>query len=144
MIVRAGIAALALAAAAAAHAADDARTLVSMPPEARAALRAEMLDFQTAVHQIVAALAAGKGAEAADTAERQIGLSAMGRHRTAPSNARPGMFMPDDMHLIARNMHAAASNFATVARGGDVAKSLGALEAVTGACVGCHRSYRTQ
>jgi cytochrome c556 len=128
----------------AAHAAEDSRTLVQMPPEARAGLRAEMLDFQTAVHQIVAALAAGKGTEAADTAERQIGLSAMGRHRDAPANARPGMYMPNDMHMIARNMHAAASNFATVARGGDVAKSLGALEVVTGACVGCHRSYRTQ
>ncbi|HEX8963504.1 MAG TPA: cytochrome c [Rhodocyclaceae bacterium] len=144
MIARRLLLAALLLGAFAAHAAEDARTLVQMPPEARAGLRAEMLDFQTALHQVIAALAAGKGAEAAETAERHIGLSAMGRHRAAPANARPGMYMPDDMHMIARNMHAAASNFAAVARGGDLVKSLGALEAVTGACVGCHRSYRTQ
>jgi Cytochrome C' len=127
-----------------AQAAEDARTLVQMPAEARAALRAEMLDFQTALHLIVVNLSEGKFADAADTAEKQIGLSAMGRHRASPPKARPGMYMPDDMHQIAVNMHAAASDFARTARGGDLAKSLGALQAVTGACVGCHRAYRTQ
>ena len=127
-----------------AGAADDSRILVQMPPEALAALRAEMLDFQLALHQVVAALAEGKFAEAADIADRQIGLAAMGRHRNAPANARPGAYMPEDMHLIARNMHGAGSGFAITARGGDLAKSLGALQAVTGACVGCHRAYRTQ
>jgi cytochrome c556 len=126
------------------QAAEDARTFVQMSPEARAALRAEMLDFQTALHLIVVDLGAGKFADAADTAEKQIGLSAMGRHRASPANARPGMYMPDDMHKIAVNMHAAGSEFARTARGGDLAKSLGALQAVTGACVGCHRAYRTQ
>jgi len=125
-------------------AAEDMRQPVQMPPEARAELRAEMLDFQTALHQIVEALAAGQGAEAADIAEKQIGVSAMGRHRSAPPNARPGMFMPNDMHMIARNMHVSGSEFARTARSGDTAKALQALTAVTGACVACHRSYRTQ
>ena len=130
--------------ASAALAAEDTRQLVAMPAEARAEMRAEMLDFQLALHQIVEAMGAGRPAEAADLAERTIGLSAMGRHRNAPANARPGMHMPSEMHLIARNMHAAASEFAKIARGGDAAKSLTALTAVTGACVACHRSYRTQ
>jgi cytochrome c556 len=138
------LAGLLAAIAVAAHADDDARTFVQMSPEARAALRAEMLDFQTALHLIVVDLGAGKFADAADTAEKQIGLSAMGRHRSAPANARPGMYMPDDMHKIAVNMHAAASEFARTAQGGDLSKSLDALQAVTGACVGCHRAYRTQ
>jgi len=125
-------------------AADDTRQLVKMPPEARAELRAEMLDFQTALHAIIGALGDGKLAEAADTAEQQMGLSAMGRHRSAPANARPGMYMPNDMHAIARGMHGAASDFAKAARTGDLGKALNALPAVTGACVGCHRSYRTQ
>jgi cytochrome c556 len=103
-----------------------------------------MLDFQSALHQIVDALATGKFAEAADLAEAQIGTSAMGRHRNSPPNARPGMFMPTDMHAIARNMHFAASEFAKTARTGDLAKSLTALQPVMGACVACHRSYRTQ
>jgi cytochrome c556 len=54
------------------------------------------------------------------------------------------MFMPTDMHAIARNMHFAASEFAKTARTGDLAKSLTALTPVMGACVACHRSYRTQ
>jgi hypothetical protein len=125
-------------------AAEDSRQLIQMPPEARAEMRAEMLDFQMALNQIIDALATGKHAEAADVAEKTIGVSAMGRHRNAPPNARPGMHMPSDMHLIARNMHFAASEFARTARTGDTAKALGALSAVTGACVGCHRTYRTQ
>jgi hypothetical protein len=125
-------------------AAEDSRQFVQMAPEARTELRAEMLDFQSALHQIIDALATGKFAEAADLAENQIGTSAMGRHRNSPPKARPGMYMPNDMYAIARNMHFAASEFAKTARTGDLAKSLVALQPVMGACVACHRSYRTQ
>ena len=103
-----------------------------------------MLDFQTALHSIIGALAERQITEAADIAEKQIGISAMGRHRGAPANARPGMFMPTEMHAIARTMHSAGSDFAKVARSGDITKALSSLQAVTGACVACHRSYRTR
>ena len=127
----------------------EGRKLVEMPPEARVEMRAEMLDFQTALHSIVSALGEKKFADAADTAEKTIGVSAMGRHRMSPPNARPGMFMPDDMHAIARAMHISATDFAKVAKAtkdgkGDPTQALVALQAVTGACVACHRSYRTQ
>ena len=124
--------------------AGDDRQPVAMPAEARAEMRAEMLDFQAALHQIIMALAAGKHDEAATIAEKTMGLSAMGRHRNAPPNARPGMHMPPEMHAIARNLHAQASDFAKVAQSGDTAKALAALQAVTGSCVGCHRAYRIQ
>jgi cytochrome c556 len=127
-----------------AFASEDTRQLVEMPPEARAEMRAEMLDFQTALHLIINALGEQKFADAADIAEKQIGISAMGRHRSALANARPGMFMPNDMHAIARDMHVAASEFAKVAKSGDTTRALAAMQAVTGACVACHRSYRTQ
>jgi len=127
----------------------DGRQFVEMPAEARAEMRAEMLDFQTALHSIISALGERKFSEAADTAEKMIGVSAMGRHRMSPPNARPGMFMSNDMHAIARGMHLAATDFAKVAKAtkdgkGDPTKALAALQAVTGACVACHRSYRTQ
>jgi hypothetical protein len=125
-------------------AAEDTRQGVKMPPEARAEMRAEMLDFQTALHGIIVALGEGKLLEAADIAEKQIGLSAMGRHRNAPATARPGVYMSSEMHGIARGMHGAASEFAKAARSGDLGKALTALPAVTGACVACHRSYRTE
>lgn len=122
----------------------DGRQLVDMPAPARAELRAEMLDFQSALTTILGALAQQQFAQAADTAENQIGLSAMGRHRNAPQQARPGMYMPNDMHAIARTMHSAGSEFAKVARTGDTPRALAALQALTAACVACHRSYRTQ
>lgn len=122
----------------------DGRQFVEMPPEARAELRAEMLDFQSALHLIIGALAEQQFATAAEIAENQMGISAMGRHRNAPPNARPGMFMPNDMHAIARSMHAASSDFAKIAKSGDTSKALSSLSAVTGTCVACHRSYRIQ
>ncbi len=127
-----------------ASASDDPRQLIDMPTEARTAMRAEMLDFQTALHLIVSALGEQNLAEAADVAEKQMGISAMGRHRSSPANARPGMFMPREMNAIARGMHSSASEFAKVARGGDTIKALVAMQTVTGACVACHRSFRTQ
>jgi cytochrome c556 len=54
------------------------------------------------------------------------------------------MYMPSDMHAIVSSMHAAGSDFAKVARNGDVTKALASLQAVTAACVACHRSYRSQ
>ena len=124
--------------------AEDVRRPIQMPPEARAELRAEMLDFQTALHQIIGALANGKHDKAADIAEKAMGVAAMGRHRNAPENARPGMHMPPDMHALGRNLHTQASDFALVAKTGDTAKALAALQAVTGSCVSCHRIYRIQ
>ena len=125
----------------------DGRHLVEMPPEALATMRAEMLDNQSALHLILGALAEGKFAEAGDIAEKEMGISAMGRHRKLPENARPGMFMPDEMHAIGRGSHAAASDFAKLAKAaepGDLPKLLRALQGVTGACVACHLAYRTQ
>jgi hypothetical protein len=122
----------------------DSRQFIKMPPEARAELRAEMLDFQTALHLIVGALAGREFTKAADIAEKQLGVSAMGRHINSSPNARPGMFMPNDMHAVARTMHTASSDFAKSAGSGDITKALNSLQAVTGACVACHRSYRTQ
>ena len=125
----------------------DGRQLVEMPPEARATMRAEMLDNQLALHLIIGALAEQKFSEAGDIAEKELGISAMGKHRKLPQNARPGMFMPDEMHAIGRGSHAAASDFAKLAKAAeptDLPKLLTALQAMTGACIACHRSYRTQ
>ncbi|MBA3034324.1 MAG: cytochrome c [Gammaproteobacteria bacterium] len=122
----------------------DPRQFVEMAPEARATLRAEMLDNQLALHQIIGALAEGKYAEAAAIAEKELGIGAMGKHRKLPSNARPGMYMTDEMHAIGRASHVAASDFAKVATAGNPATALNALQGITGTCVACHRSYRTQ
>ncbi|MCB1903215.1 MAG: cytochrome c, partial [Gammaproteobacteria bacterium] len=124
----------------------DSRQFVEMPPEARATLRAEMLDNQLALHSIISALAALNFTEAGDIAEKQLGISAMGNNRKLPQNARPGMYMPEEMHAIGRGSHVAASDFAKLAKAAkpaDLPKLLTALQTMTGACIACHRSYRT-
>ncbi len=127
-----------------ADAGEDIRQFVDMPKEARTEFRLEMLDFQSALNNILVALGDNNFSDAANAAENTIGISAMGRHRQSPINARPGMYMPDSMHAIARNMHLAATDFARTAKSGDLKASLKALHSVTSACVACHRSYRAQ
>ncbi|MBK8745948.1 hypothetical protein [Propionivibrio sp.] len=127
------------------HAAEaDGRQLVEMSSEARAELRAEMLDFQTALHLIVGALAEQHHTAAEIAGENKWVFPAMGRHRNAPTECAPGMFMPNEMQAIARSMHAASSDFAKWPSAATPPKHLGSLTAVTGACVACHRSYRIQ
>lgn len=125
----------------------DSRQFVEMPPEARATLRAEMLENQLALHLIISALAENRFAEAGDIAEKEMGISTMGKHRKLPQNARPGRFMPNEMHAIGRGSHVAASDFAKLANEAgpnDLPKLLAALQNVTGACIACHRGYRTR
>jgi hypothetical protein len=122
--------------------ATDNRQLATMPAPAQAALREEMLDFMSALSQIIASLGEGKPAEAADTAEAKLGIGAMGRHRGNPMDAMPGRFMPPDMHALGRSLHFAATDFAKVARTGDTVKALAALQPVTATCVACHMTYR--
>lgn len=134
---------LALAAAPSpAAAADDARQLAPLPPAAEAALREEMRGNLVAVNEIVGLLAAGKVKEAGETAERQLGMSAMGKHRGKPMNARPGPNMPPAMHELGMSGHQDASAFARAAASGDRDQALAALPALLNACVACHHAYR--
>ncbi len=120
----------------------DNRQLATMPAPAQEALREEMRDFMAALHLIMGSLGEGKLTEAADTAEQKLGVGAMGRHRASPMDARPGAFMPQDMHALGRGLHFAATDFAKAARTGDMGRALAALPPVTASCVACHMSYR--
>ena len=52
--------------------------------------------------------------------------------------------MPDAMRQMGWDMHAAASEFAQVAKGGDTAKTYAVLQKVMTSCVACHMSFRTR
>jgi cytochrome c556 len=52
--------------------------------------------------------------------------------------------MPETMQQMGWTMHDAATDFAKIAQGGDLAKSLSALQQLTSSCVACHMSYRTR
>ena len=124
--------------------AEDARQLVKLPAPAQEALREEMQGNLVALNEVLSLIAAGKIKEAGEAAETKLGMSAMGRHRDKPFDARPGPHMPPAMHGIGIDGHKAASEFAAVAKTGDRDKALALLPNLTGACVACHFSYRTR
>lgn len=120
----------------------DARQPVKFPAPMREHTLASMRDHLAALTQIQQELAAGRFDEAAETAERRLGMSALpvhGAHQSAP-------FMPAGMRAAGSAMHAAASRFAVVARDASVTgrldKAVGALAEISAACVACHAGYR--
>jgi hypothetical protein len=123
---------------------EDSRQLATLPPPAQEALREEMRDNLVALNEVLSLMVAGKVKEAGEVAEAKLGVSAMGKHRSKPMDARPGPHMPPAMHGIGMDGHKAASEFAAVAKTGDRDKALALLPNLTSACVGCHFSYRTR
>ena len=124
--------------------AEDNRQLAKLPPAAQEALREEMLGNLLAINEILTLMAAGKVKEAGALAESSLGVSAQGKHRDKPFNARPGPHMPPAMHEIGIDGHRAASEFAKAAATGDREKALAELPKLTGGCVACHYSWRTR
>lgn len=123
---------------------EDQRQLVTLPAPAQAAQRADMLDHLAALNEILGYAAEAKWLDAAETAEKRMGESTMGKYRMALRGQGPGRFMPDAMRHLGWNMHGAATQFAKVAKEGDSAKSLAALQQLTATCVACHMSFRTR
>jgi len=124
--------------------AEDARQLVKLPAPVQEVLRQEMQDNLVALNEVLTLMAAGKVREAGDIAETKLGMSAMGKHRGKPMDARPGPHMPPAMHGIGIDGHKAVSEFARVAATGDRDKALALLPNLTAACVACHHSYRNR
>lgn len=123
---------------------DDARQWVTMPDAAKATLREEMLANMRALQDIVEGLAKGNVRDAGVVAERELGVTAMGRNRLLPIEARPGAHMPAAMHALGVQGHQAATAFARAAADGDRDRALAALPAVTASCVACHHAYRVR
>lgn len=122
--------------------AEDTRQLAVLPPAAQESLRQEMLGNLVALNEVLVLMAAGKVVEAGALAEAELGVSAMGKHRGKPLDARPGPHMPPAMHGLGMDGHSAASEFARVAATGDRDKAAILLPNLTGACVACHYSWR--
>jgi len=126
------------------HAAEDPRQLAPMPPAAQANLRDEMLANLRVLNEILGLVAEGKVREAGQLAELELGVSAMGKNRNQPLEARPGAHMPPAMHSLGVDGHKAASEFARIAATGDRDKTIAALPSLSGACVACHFSFRVR
>jgi hypothetical protein len=115
------------------------RKMVDMPPNVPPVLRGEMVGFLGTMRQAVTLSSERKYAEAADLVEKEMGHSAMGRHA---GGVRPGMFMPPEMHSMARFLHQASSDWSQALRTGDRAKSDATFAQVLGTCAGCHLNFQ--
>jgi hypothetical protein len=124
--------------------AQDPRQLATLPPASVESLREEMRDNLVALNEILSLVVAGKVKEAGVVAEQKLGLSARGRHRDKPMDARPGRHMPAAMHDLGMKGHEAASAFAAVAATGDREKALAALPGLNASCVSCHLAFRVR
>jgi hypothetical protein len=125
-------------------AAPDMRQLAPMPEAAQTNLRDEMLANLRALNEILSLVAQKKYKEAGALAEESLGVSAMGKNRNQPLEARPGAHMPPTMHGLGTEGHKSASEFARIAATGDGDKTLAALPLLSSACVACHHSFRVR
>jgi len=116
----------------------DTRKLVQLPSMMRDHMLGNMRDHLVTLHEIQAALAAGKLDQAADVAEQRLGMSSLTHHDAA----HMAPYMPKAMQDIGTEMHHAASRFARSAHEGDLKKSLIDLSHVTQQCIACHAAYR--
>lgn len=123
-------------------AAEDKRTYVELPAMMQDHMLSNMRDHLLALQTITQQLANGKYDEAADTAERRLGMSSLESHGAS----HMGRFMPKEMGEIGTSMHRAASRFALAARDaaveGGLEKAFGALSEVMARCVACHDAYK--
>ena len=120
----------------------DARQFVKLPPHLRKHMMANMRDHLMALESITRLLSAGRYDDAADMADKRLGLSSIRAHggnKLAP-------FMPKGMLAIGKSMHQAASRFVITARNAgveqDPSAALDGLSKVMQRCVACHASYR--
>ena len=120
----------------------DPRQLVSMPEQARKLMREDMLDHLSALNEIIGYLGENNLDAAADVAETRMGKSSMGKQRA--TGMGPGRFMPIEMRNLGWGMHESATEFALVAKEGDLKNANSALQKVITSCVACHYSYRTR
>lgn len=122
--------------------AEDARTLVQLPPMMRDHMMANMRDHLLTLEKVSALLAEKKFDEASELVENRLGMSSLAAHGAA----HMAPFMPQPMQDIGTAMHKAASRFAIAAQDagakGDVGPLFSSLSAVMQNCVACHTSYR--
>ena len=126
------------------------REAVVLPPEAKAIIRAQMDGHMFELDRLIAALARGDYAQAAQAADE---LSVVrGGDNSGDIDAGPGLgigqYLPDGFRERGRRFHSSASAYARLLReyearpmAVDDAKLLQGLARITNECSGCHDAY---
>jgi len=118
------------------------RESAELPSHVSKQLMSNMRDHLEALEEITLLLAESKYVQAADTAEKRLGMSSVEIHY----QKFVGKYMPKGMRNIGMQMHEAASSFALSAReaekDGGLNRAFAALSQVMKQCVACHDLYR--
>ena len=117
---------------------NDSRQLVKLPEMMQQHMMSNMRDHLVVINEILINLANDKLDQAADIAERRLGMTSLKSHGAS----HMAKYMPEGMQKTGTSMHRAASRFALKAQEGEVLPAYGALSEVTSACVACHSGYR--
>ena len=122
--------------------AQDNRTHVELPLMMQNHMKANMRDHLLALQEITLHLSNKQYDEAAEVAEKRLGMSSLDSHGAD----HMGKFMPKEMGAIGNNMHRSASRFAILAKDaavdGGLEKAFAALSEVMSQCVACHSGYK--
>lgn len=122
--------------------ADDGRQFVQLPDMMRDHMLSNMRDHLLALEEITRNLANQQYDQAAEIAEKRLGMSSLQLHGAS----HMGKFMPKEMGAIGTSMHRAASRFALASKDaeldGGLNKAFSALSEVMQQCVACHSSYK--
>ncbi|MDX2506949.1 MAG: hypothetical protein QNL62_21085 [Gammaproteobacteria bacterium] len=120
------------------------RQSAELPSHVSRQLMSNMRDHLEVLEEITLLLSEDKYVEAADTAEKNLGMTSVEIHY----QKFIGKYMPKGMRNIGRQMHEAASDFALSAReaekDGSVNRAIAALSQVMKQCVACHNAYRAE
>lgn len=123
-------------------AADDARTLIDLPPEVRTQFLEHMRTHMTSLDNVIQLMAEGKLKQAGELARREMAIGqglGLGRH------------MPQEFRQMGFDFHRAADDFAQVttetseppdAQGWQ--RVIGSLGKITMRCNGCHGAFRVR
>jgi len=118
------------------------RQSAELPSYVSTHLMSTMRNNLESLAQITYLLAESKYVEAADMAEKNLGMSSMEIHY----QKFVGKYLPKGMRKISKQMHKAASDFALSAReaekDGEINRAFGALSRVMNQCVACHDLYK--
>lgn len=121
------------------------RQPAELPDHLSKQLMSNMRDHLEALEEITFFLAESKYLQAADTAEKRLGMSSVEIHY----RRHVGKYMPVGMRNIGTLMHQAASDFALSARETEKNGKLNkeaflALSQIMKQCVACHKAYQAK
>ncbi len=144
------------------HESMDMRQVVNMPAPMKEMFLKNMRGHMESLDLIIAALAEGDLNDAAEIAEKGMGLGHGkprqcddehdGSHDHSTHQHKPethqgkafGKFMPKEMKMMGMQLHTSADNFAAVAREGDVGDAYRSLRNISASCVACHQSFQVK